>query len=107
MPVRYYRMVPGDTTVNPITIPGTNRKYSCAAGSAINVPEFDLDALESVGWVETTVTNSGGDVGPTSGRPALVSVPVGFRYVDTTLNVVAVNAGPKTGWVNAVTGASV
>lgn len=107
MAVRYYRMVPGDTTVNPITIPGTKRAYSCAQGSIINVPDFDFQTLSNAGWVETVGSNSGCDVGPTSGRPSSITVPVGFQYVDTTLNAVVTLAGVKTGWVNAVTGAIV
>ena len=108
MGFRTYRMVPGDTIVNPITIPGTNRTYKCAQGAAIDVPDFDYQVLDSVGWVPTHGTGSaGGDVGPTSGRPDRTTVSTGFQFMDTTLNAVVVFAGYKTGWVHAVTGAIV
>lgn len=107
MAVYTHTLVPGDNALNPITIPGTARKYAGALGSITQVPDFDSLILRNAGWVATNVGNYGGSAGPTSGRPLWPAINPGFEYVDTTLNVVAVFVGPKSGWVNAVTGAVV
>jgi hypothetical protein len=101
------QLVPGDNAQNPITIPGTSRKYSGSLGSLTSVVDFDALILRNAGWVAAVGSNSGAGSGPTSGRPAYPAISPGYMYVDTSLNVVATYVGPKGGWVNAATGASV
>jgi hypothetical protein len=97
-------VMPGDGAENPFTIPGTARKYSCTAGSAISVVGEDAAILRNVGWIGagpgTRITHSG----PTTARPT-PDLP-GEGYVDTTVNAIVIWGGPKTGWLNAATGAS-
>lgn len=100
MPVTNVVLAPGDKALNPITIPGTTRKYTCAAGAVIAVPDFDAGILRTSGWVKT----HGGTTGPTSGRP--VTPDIGTYYLDTTVGAQVVYLGPKQGWVHHATGAS-
>jgi hypothetical protein len=83
------------------------RKYSGTIGSLTQVPDFDATVLRAAGWVSVNAANAGGGAGSTSNRPAYPAIYPGFQYVDTTLNVLAVYVGPKSGWVNAATGANV
>jgi len=96
--------MPGDGAVNPFTIPGTTRTYTCTAGSAILVPEEDANLLRSQGWVAAGPGAVVKRAGPTSTRPATPFV--GEIQIDTTENLAVIYAGPKTGWLNVATGAS-
>ena len=110
MAVRNVRMAPGDGALNPITIPGTKRTYSAAVGSFVLAPDFDASVMESAGWVGLYGSSPAfGDTGTTAQRPSqtINPVPKGFQYADTTLSVVVVALGPKTGWANIFTGAIV
>ena len=107
MAVFTHTLVPGDNALNPIAIPGTKRTYSGAIGALTAVPDFDALTLRTAGWVATNTNNSGGSSGTTANRPAYPEINPGFFYVDTSLNVLAVYVGPKSGWVNAATGVSV
>jgi len=98
-----WQVMPGDGALNPFTVPGAGRRYSCATGSSISVPDFDALILCSAGWV--SLGTHFGLSGTTANRP---TAPLwGEPYVDTTLNIVAIYAGKTTGWLNAATGASV
>jgi hypothetical protein len=92
--------MPGDGAANPFTIPGTSRKYSCNAGSAISVVGEDAQLLGGQGWVFLATTFG---AGPTSARPT--SPLKGHTYLDTTLNALLVYGGPKSGWLHHSTGA--
>ncbi len=96
-------LMPGDGAINPFTVPGTTRKYTCSAGATILVPDFDAALMLSEGWVNSTGSGSG-SAGPTSGRPSAPSV--GQIYTDTTVGAAVVYAGAKTGWLHHATGAS-
>ena len=82
------RMIPpaqtpgnGDSIINgpnPITVNG--RTYSCASGSAIDVPFFDAKILLDNDW-SCFCWGSG----PTSARPSGINVVPGFMWLDTTL----------------------
>lgn len=92
-----------------VTASFNGRSYSCAVGSTIDVPEFDVAALVSRGFMRLDTS------GPTSQRPTyprnansdarIASSPVGYQYVDTTLGVSIRFNGAA--WVNAATGAIV
>jgi hypothetical protein len=100
MAINSVLLAPGDKALNPMTIPGTTRRYTCAAGAVISVPEFDAEIMRTQGWVKTHA----GTAGTTSGRPT--NAGVNQFYLDTTLGAQIVYLGPKAGWVNAATGAS-
>jgi hypothetical protein len=98
-------LMPADNAVNPSTIPGASRKYSCAQGSAISVNGDDCYILRGQNWVGLGPGSAHWSSGATSTRPTTPSV--GHVHVDTTLNIVAIYGGTKTAWMNAATGASV
>jgi hypothetical protein len=97
-------VMPGDGAANPFKIPtvGPSRTYSCAAGSAITVPGEDAQMLRMQGWVGAKNAQMLGE-GPTSARPAYVLQ--GQTFNDSTVGPLVVYAGPKTGWLNSLTGA--
>jgi len=74
-----------------------------APGATLDVPIGDAAGLGSLGWIPV------GQVGPTSGRPALrppgSGTDVGTFYCDTTLTLVIIWDGET--WRNPLTGASV
>lgn len=106
MAINNIMLVPGDSALNPITIPGTKRTYSGAVGSLTSVPDFDAIILRNTGWVAVNAGNMGGGSGPTASRPAYPAINPGFQYNDTTLSAQVVYVGPKSGWVRADSGAS-
>jgi hypothetical protein len=89
-------------------VAGGQRNYTCAVGSTLDVPDYDVQALVNAGWAAVAL------VGPTSTRPqgtAANCAPnkpagAGMLYVDTTLNAVIVCDGGLV-WRNPVTGAAV
>jgi hypothetical protein len=92
------------------TIPGTTRTYTCALGSAISVVGEDAEIMRTQGWVGVQNAKMKYS-GPTTNRPgspgAVDSIIYqGQAYLDTTVNAVVIYGGPKTGWLNAATGAS-
>lgn len=99
-------IMPGDGAANPFTIPvpfgARSRTYSCAAGSAITVAGEDAQLLRCQGWVGAKNAQMLGE-GPTSGRP--VYVLQGQTYLDATVGALLVFGGPRSGWLNALTGA--
>lgn len=101
--------MPADNALNPFTVPGTQRVYRCATGSAITVPGEDAVILCSSGWVSAAFNRMGANgflaTGTTAQRP--VGVRQGATYLDTTVGGVIVYGGSVTGWLNAATGASV
>lgn len=97
-------MMPGDNAPNPFAVAGTSRKYSCAAGAAVLVPEADAAIMMSAGWVNATGPCGFSSAGPTTARPT--SPYVGHTHTDTTISAVVVYAGKVTGWLNSATGAS-
>lgn len=107
--VNNVRMCPANMTSGTKTATVNGRKFSCAVGATIDVPEFDAQALEAAGFLNM------GTSGPTVQRPSypptntsesrVSGVPFGARMIDTTLSVAAVFNGAV--WVNAVTGAVV
>jgi hypothetical protein len=97
-------VMPGDGAANPFTIPGTSRRYSCSAGSAITVPGEDAQMLRSQGWVGAKNAQMVGE-GPTSARPASYYMLAGQTFNDSTVGATVIYGGPKTGWLNSLTGA--
>jgi hypothetical protein len=103
-------VMPGDgallngATGAVFTIPTVGRgwTYSCAAGSAIEVPGEDAQMLRSQGWVGAKNAQILAE-GPTSARPTYVLQ--GQAFTDTTIGATVVYGGPKTGWLHYVTGA--
>ena len=99
-------VMPGDGAANPFSIPvpqgAQSRTYRCAPGSAITVPGEDAQILRVQGWVGIKNALVIGE-GPTSGRP--VPQFQGQLYVDTTIGATVIWGGPKTGWLNSITGA--
>lgn len=96
-------IMPGDGAANPFTIPGTSRRYSCSAGSAITVPGEDAQMLRMQGWVGAKNARMRGE-GPTSARPASYDMLQGQTFNDTTVGALVIYGGPKTGWLNSLTG---
>jgi hypothetical protein len=97
-------IMPGDGAANPFTIPGTSRRYSCLAGSAITVPGEDAQMLRMHGWVGAKNARMRGE-GPTSARPTFYDMLQGQTYNDATIGALVIFAGQKTGWLNSLTGA--
>ncbi len=85
---------PGRTT----TVNG--RKYTCQAGSYLDVPTFDAIALESNGWIPGAKSAQSGG---TALRPA--NPTLGMRYDDTDIGVEIVYDGAT--WRNPTTAAAV
>jgi len=89
---------------NPFPIAG--RTYTCAAGSYLDVPDFDAAVLASNWWGRLA------RVGPTSARPTGresdwggAGMPAGLPFIDTTLGYVVFWDGAT--WRNPATGAAV
>jgi hypothetical protein len=80
------------------TIAVNGRTYTCAVGSAIDVPDFDAFVMLSNDWVK-----AGDAVGATAGRPS--NPNKGQQFHDTTLGYNIVWDGKA--WRNPATGASV
>ena len=100
MAISFWRMTCTDARYSPFTVPGVNRSYSCAAGSAIDAPDFDAVVLASVpGWL--ALSKQGG---PTANRPPFAVR--GTTWFDSTLGAFIVANG-SNGWLNTITGASV
>jgi hypothetical protein len=97
--------MPGDGAQSPFTIPGTTRRYSCTAGSAITVPGEDAQILRGRGWIAAGPGMTLKHVGATSARPVTPDF-LGEGYLDTSLGILVLWGGPKTQWLNACTGAS-
>ena len=97
-------LMPGDGALNPFAIPGTKRKYTCTAGATVQVPDSDAAIMTTCGWINALGLH-GGNVGPTTGRPA--NPPFNTVCNDTTIGAAVVYAGLKTGWLHHATGASV
>ena len=93
------RMAVTNAALSPFTIPGTTRRYTCAAGAVIDVPDFDAAVLASIGWV--AMTPKDGSVGPTSGRPA--APHIGQQFIDTTVGAIVVSDG-RSAWLHHITG---
>ena len=68
------------------------------------VPGEDGIILRGQGWVAAGPGMVIKHSGATSARP-IPDLP-GELYLDTTLGILAIYGGPKTGWLNACTGAS-
>lgn len=90
-------MPPSGNFNNPITVNG--RTYTCAAGSTLDVPDFDAAVMQANGW---TITASGGS-GATSARPAKPTV--NLQYHDTTLGKIVIWNGKN--WIDFSSGAAV
>jgi hypothetical protein len=93
------RVTPTAKSPNPFTIPGTGRKYTCAVGSTIDVPDFDAAVLKNAGWLSTTAGD--GSVGTTAQRPA--NAHAQQEYLDTTVGAIVISDG-KGNWLHHVTG---
>ncbi|QND50809.1 hypothetical protein HB779_02075 [Phyllobacterium sp. 628] len=92
------RLIPPSNGLhNPITVNG--RRYSCAANSTVDVPDFDGLIMIANGWVSTASNGSG----TTAQRP--LSPPIGTQFHDTTLNKLIIFDG-KT-WRDPVSGAAI
>lgn len=100
-------VMPGDGAANPYTIPGTTRRYQCAAGATISVPGEDANILCSIGWVCGAFQKVGASgalaSGTTAQRPT-TGISPGATYNDTTVGAMIVWGGPKTGWLHHITG---
>jgi hypothetical protein len=95
-------LFPGDGAVNPYTVPGTTRTYTCAAGASVLVPEFDAILMQNSGWVNSC--GERGAAGVTASRPA--SPYVNQVYNDTQAGYLVVYGGKVTGWLRCTNGAS-
>jgi hypothetical protein len=95
------RVFPGAGAPNPMTIVGTQRKYTFTAGSFLDVPDFDAQMLAHAGHI--IGASRSGSVGPTSGRPSAPGR--GDQYTDTTVGAIIIFNGSS--WVNSTTGAVV
>lgn len=105
MSYTYKLLIPADGAVNPFTVSGTGRSYSCAVGSTVLVPDFDANLMLGSGWVNSIGSGSAAhSAGPTSSRP--VNPPIGHTYNDTTIGAAIVWGGFVTGWRHHATGAS-
>ena len=90
----FVRLIPA-APYRSITING--RTYSCAAGSAIDVPFFDAPIMTANGWCQICA------VGPTSARPTAPTFNQFFH--DTTLGLTIVWEGAA--WRNPANGSAV
>ena len=106
-----YRVIPPGSVTGSITTVVNGRQYTCAAGAALDVPDFDGKLLEANGWNKigdigsgttaqraayTLSANSGGGTGP---------VHAGDEWFDTTLGYVVAYDGNN--WHNPSTGVAV
>ena len=94
-----HRMMPPATAVGTKSTTVNGRTYTCAAGSFIDVPDFDGNMLAANGWI---VAASGG-ASSTANRP--VGVRAGYRFHDTTLGYDIIFDGAT--WRNPTSGAAV
>ena len=92
------RMFPPADGLHP-TISVNGRTYTCAAGSTIDVPDFDANVMAANGWTKAAL----GGVGATTARPT--NPTQGMQFHDITLGFTIVFEG-KT-WRNPATGAAV
>jgi hypothetical protein len=108
MPADGAYFVPGGPAV--FVVPGTSRRYTCAAGSAISVQREDATIMCSAGWVSGEFNKPGATgaaaEGTTAQRPT-TGIFANSTFIDTTVGALIVYGGPQTGWLNAITGASV
>lgn len=89
-------MPPGDTGRTSLAVNG--RSYSCAAGSTIDVPDFDAAELVANGWSAV----AGSTVGTTAQRPT--SPAKNQVFIDTTVGAAVVWDGKA--WRHHVSGAA-
>jgi hypothetical protein len=89
-------MPPADGLHGSIEVNG--RKYSCALGSTIDVPDCDGVVMAANGWL---AANDGG-TGPTASRPAAPAK--GQEFHDTTLGKIIRYDGKA--WRDPHTGAA-
>ena len=94
------RVAASASSQNPLTIPGTTRKYLCGSGSYVDAIDQDAWLLVAAGW--TQLTPKGGTVGPTSGRPT--AALKGTPYTDTTVGALVISDGAGN-WLHHMTGA--
>jgi hypothetical protein len=90
-------MPPGDGNHGTVTVNG--RKYTCALGATIDVPDADAYVLMANGWT----TASAGGAGTTAARP--INPTPGSEFHDTALGYTIKWDGKA--WRNASTGAAV
>jgi len=90
-------MPPADGAHGTITVNG--RTYTCALGSAIDVPDQDAAIMRANGWVASTT----GGVGATASRPTSPSKCQMFH--DSTLGYNIVFDGKV--WRNPTSGVAV
>jgi hypothetical protein len=90
------RLMPaGNGKVTTTTVNG--RKYTCAIGATIDVPDFDSFVLGANGWIQVA------PVGTTAQRPPKPNL--NQFYHDTSLGFMVIWEGAA--WRNPATGASV
>lgn len=92
-----WRMSAGLSTQNPANVRG--RTYLAAAGSYIDVPDFDAELLCGQGWLVLARNGFA-----TADRP--LHALANSRVFDLTLGVDIISDGAG-GWLNGSTGASV
>lgn len=99
-----FRMLP--PAAGATNSPANGRSYSCAAGSALDVPDFDAEILGAGGWIKAALSGTTAQRPSTNyaANPPYVAAP-GLHFIDTTLSLEIVFDG--TTWRNPITGASV
>ena len=97
MTMTHRMMPPGDGNHGSIAVNG--RKYTCALGATVDVPDADAGVLMANGWT----TASTGGVGTSSSRPA--NPTQGQEFHDTTLGYTIKFEGKV--WRNPTNGAAV
>lgn len=90
-------MHPPATGAMSATVNG--RTYTATPGNPAAVPDFDVTALESNGWIRADFT------GTTAQRPVLKAVDKGYKFHDTTVGAQILWDGKA--WRHATTGAAV
>ena len=104
MAYTYWRVSPTATSLNPMTITGTTRKYTATLGSFLDVPDFDAAQLVMAGWIRLDQSGASAGVGTTANRPSGTPTK-GTSYLDTTVGAKLVADG-KGNWLHHVTGAA-
>ena len=96
------RMLP-PAAVQKQTMTINGRAYTAAAGSFLDVADFDAGGLNANGWISVAPS------GPTSARLTGALGPYaaapGVRYFDTTINALIIYDGAT--WRSPVDGSSV
>lgn len=91
------QVTPGTITSGTMTTKVNGRSYSCAAGAAISVPDFDAALLEANGWLANAADVTANR--PNPGKPGQI-------FLDTTLGYL-IKCDAKGQWHNMATGAVV